>query len=124
MWQARSWLPLPIGSVNLGLYRTEVEAHIAVKNWIKAGGDPCLGLPHGILPKWVVRGEGCYLAVLRTRKGERIVLRGEFETPESAHHAARREVARRLGKKKGALKEVAREAVARYFQRSLFEAWE
>lgn len=55
-YQARVWCPLPIGSVNLGLYEEESAAWDAVRRWLRAGADPCRHLPAGILPKWVVHG--------------------------------------------------------------------
>lgn len=96
-WQARAWLPEPIGSVNLGCYREERAAWDAVRQWIRAGGDPCKGLPPGVLPKWVLRERegdkptGRFLAVRRDRNGTRIVV-GAFGTAEQAHLAARRQV--------------------------------
>ena len=53
MYQARVYLPLPVGSVNVGLYATESAAHLAVQAWLRSGADPRRGLPGGVLPKWV-----------------------------------------------------------------------
>lgn len=89
LFQARAWLPLPLGSIHLGLYDTERAAWGVVRAWIKAGADPVHGLPDGVLPKWVRRlRDGTFLAVRRDRRGERLPL-GVFPTAEAAHAAAR-----------------------------------
>jgi hypothetical protein len=85
-WQARAWLSLPIGSVNLGYHPTEQDAWEAVSSWIKAGGDPVRGLPEGILPKWVSQLDGQFWAILR--QGKRRVKLGPFDDPAMAFEAA------------------------------------
>ena len=92
VWQARAYLPLPVGSVHLGLYREERAAWEAVRLWIRAGADPCRGLPTKVLPKWVRKRpqDGLFDAVRRNASGERIVdPGGPYATPEAAHAAAR-----------------------------------
>lgn len=87
-YQARVWLPAPLGSVNLGLYDDEAPAWRAVRAWIAAGADPCRGLPPGVLPKWVRDdGRGGFLGRRATAEG--FSLAGPFPTPEEAHHAVR-----------------------------------
>jgi hypothetical protein len=87
-YQARVWLPMPLGSINLGLYNSEREAWMAFKAWLKAGGDPVKGLPAGVLPKWVRRTtRSRFLGRLRTLEG--VVLVGPFATAEDAHRAVR-----------------------------------
>lgn len=84
LYQARVWHPV-VGSVNLGLYRDEHAAWLAVKVWVQAGCNPCRGMPEGVLPKWVERdGEG-YRVIVR-KDMERVP--GWFERPEDAHRAA------------------------------------
>jgi hypothetical protein len=94
VWQARAWLPLPIGSVNLGCYREERIAWEAVKRWIRSGADPVRDLPAGVLPKWVRRerdaggrATGRYVAEFRSGSGRRDRL-GVYKTPHEAFEAA------------------------------------
>ena len=92
VWQARAYLPLPVGSVHLGLYREERAAWEAVRLWIRAGADPCRRLPPNVLPKWVRRRlqDGQYDAIRRGGDARRIpVPGGPWATPEAAHAAAR-----------------------------------
>ena len=85
-YQARAWLPSPLGSINIGLHPSEREAWMAVKAWLKAGGNPLKGLPAGVLPKWVRRtNRGRFLGRLKGADG--VVVIGPFRTPEEAHRA-------------------------------------
>lgn len=85
LYQARAWHPV-VGSVNLGLYPEEHAAWAAVKAWIKAGCDPCRGLPDGVLPKWVKSDGDGYRVIARKKL---LHVPGKFATPEEAHRAAR-----------------------------------
>lgn len=87
LFQARPWLGVRwIGSVNLGLYRSERDAHRAVVEWVKAGADPCRGLPAKVLPKFVRRHPGGgYFG--RVRKRGRVHETELCETAEGAHTA-------------------------------------
>lgn len=124
-WQARGWLPLPVGSVHLGCYHHERAAWDAVKGWLRSGGDPVKGLPKDVLPKWVVaRGDGMFDAILRSADGLRSLLPGgPWPTAEAAHLAARATMERRAKLKVGAAARE-KERVNRWFQQTLFEQWE
>lgn len=84
VYQARAWHPV-VGSVNLGCYGSESAAWAAVKTWIRAGCDPCRGLPDGVLPKWVVRDGDVF--IVKRRPGVPVVA-GRYASPEAAHRAA------------------------------------
>ena len=85
-YQARAWLPEPLGSINIGLHNSEREAWIAVKAWLKAGGNPLKGLPQGVMPKWVRKTKrGRFVGRLKGAEG--VVLIGPFRSPEEAHRA-------------------------------------
>jgi len=83
VWQARPFLNETVGHVNLGCYRDERAAWEAVRLWVRAGADPCRGLPPGVLPKWVVRLPGSrFGAARRTAGGSRVpVPGGPWATP-------------------------------------------
>ena len=92
-WQARVWLPRPLGSVNLGLYATEREAHAAALAFVRRGADPVEHLPEGVLPKYVRRGVGGqFVARVKTRRG--VVELGPFACPKLAHRAMMARLAR------------------------------
>ncbi len=93
VWQARPFLNETVGHVNLGCYRDERAAWEAVRLWVRAGADPCRGLPPGVLPKWVVRlSSGRFGAARRTAGGSRVpVPGGPWGTPEAAFAAVTRE---------------------------------
>jgi hypothetical protein len=105
VWQARPFYNAVVGHVNLGCYREERAAWEAVRVWVRAGADPCRGLPPGVLPKWVVRRpqDGRYDAIRRTKGGTRVLVPGgPWSTPEAAFTAAltavtREAAARRSG---------------------------
>lgn len=92
LWQARVWLPLPLGSINLGLYATEREAHAAARAFVRRGADPVEHLPEGVLPKYVRRVGEMYLARVKTRRG--VVALGPFACPKVAHRAITARMAR------------------------------
>ncbi len=84
LFQARAWHPT-VGSVHLGCYRSESDAWAAVQGWIRAGCDPCRGLPEGVLPKWVQREGDGFRVIVRGTIPE---IPGWFVTAEDAHRAA------------------------------------
>lgn len=91
VWQARPFLNATVGHVNLGCYHEERAAWEAIRRWVRAGADPCRGLPPGVLPKWVVRRpqDGRYDALRRRRGGTRVsVPGGPWATPGAAFAAA------------------------------------
>ena len=107
LWQARLWLGRENGgSISLGLYRSENEAHkiwLAVSKGIAARGmiDPlpltaweCLivipGIREGILPRWVVRVGDRFTARARIAGNEYVV--NKFKTPQSAFVALWKQV--------------------------------
>lgn len=109
LWQARLWLGRENGgSVSLGLYRSETEAHkvwLAVSKGIAARGaaDPlplpliaweCLivlpGIREGILPRWVIRCDDRFTARARLAGGEYSV--GKYKTPQGAFIALWKQV--------------------------------
>lgn len=99
LWQARLWLGRENGgSISLGLYRSESEAHkiwLAVSKGIAARGmiDPlpltaweCLivlpGIREGILPRWVIRVGNRFTA--RARIAGVVYSVNKFKTPRAA----------------------------------------
>ena len=99
VWQARTWLPEPLGSINLGIHEDEWSAHRAVQAWIRAGADPCRGLPDGVLPKWVrLSPDGTFTGWVRLA-GE-LVERGPFPTAEDAHIVMREIVREHLTRRR------------------------
>jgi hypothetical protein len=86
LFQSRAWHPV-VGSVNIGLFRSEREAIVATQRWIRAGCDPCQGLAEGVLPKWVRRTSGGkFVAVFKQKGGDRHTT-SEFATAVDAHQA-------------------------------------
>jgi hypothetical protein len=93
-YQARVWLPAPLGSINLGLYDDERSAWHAVRQWIRAGADPCDNLPEGVLPKWVkVAPDGSFFGIAKMRFC--VIRMGPFATPQECHRAMFARVAAR-----------------------------
>lgn len=90
LWQARAWLPSPIGSIHLGLYEDEWLAHRAVQKWLReTNGDP-LRPPPGVPPKWTRElGDGRHLGQVRLAGVLHVA--GPFDTAEEAHAVVRDE---------------------------------
>ena len=89
-YQARAWLPVEHGgSINLGLYLTEVAADQAVRHWIAAGMDPTKGLPAGVLPKYAIERDGQFAWAVKLA-GVRHVSKKRFPTAALAHRAGLR----------------------------------
>lgn len=87
-YQARVWLPVERGgSINLGLYDSEIKAYAAVRAWVKAGADPVKGLPECVLPKYVRGEEGRFHWSVTTRAGK-ITSQITYRTAADAHRAA------------------------------------
>lgn len=85
-WQARAWMPYPIGNLYLGSFVEEREAWECVIQWVRRGADPVRDLPEGCLPKWVYRCQGGFIVKIRQKKTR--VLLGPFPTAETAFLAA------------------------------------